>query len=239
MIKRFFSGGKKFSDHQIKITHFLKTNLGITTRRLELYELALTHKSYYRKPDTKLKNNERLEYLGDAIIGAVVADELYKKFPDESEGELTRIRSRIVCREGLNNLGDEIELEPLILYRKSGNDFLSLLGNAFEALIGALYLDKGYEKTFSILSNKLFSKYIDFDKIASENLNFKSQLLELAHQRKLKLVFKLEEETIREGQPYFTMSVYVDENKLASASAFSKRKAEKEAAKVALEAIDN
>ena len=155
--------------------------LGFYPRNIELYKQALTHRSVnHKNNEGKNYNNERLEYLGDAILGAVVGDILYRHFPGKKEGFLTNVRSRVVQRETLGRLADDMGLTELIksnLIGKTHNSYMA--GNAFEALMGAVYLDRGYKYCVRFVSERILGKYINLEKISSKESNFKSRLFEL------------------------------------------------------------
>lgn len=135
-------------------------------------------------------NNERLEYLGDAVLSAIVAEYLYKRYPYQGEGFLTEMRSKIVGRATLNKLGKKIGLPQLVEYNKTTQGvFKSRDGDAFEALIGAIYLEKGYDFTKKVFINRLITRYIDVDELANTDWNFKSKLLDWGQKRRKKINF--------------------------------------------------
>jgi ribonuclease III len=237
---RIFSFRKSSpTTHQKNITDFLKLHFGISTRQVELYEAALTHKSFSQTAALSMQNNERLEFLGDSVLSTIVTHILYEKFPQKTEGDLTQMRARIVSRDNLNILGKSIGLEPYIQYQKSKNEHLSLLGNAFESFIGALYLDKGYDKVFSIVEDKIFELHLDFDVIETKNDDFKSQLIIHCQKNKLPLRFVVDQENQIEGRTQFIVSVWINDNKETTASAYTKRKAEQLASETYLKQLAN
>jgi ribonuclease-3 len=225
------------TSHQKSIANFLKLHFNITTRQVELYEAALTHKSYSQTAALSMQNNERLEFLGDSVLSTIVTHILYERFPQKMEGELTQMRARIVSRENLNKLGKSIGLEPFIQYQKSKNEHLFLLGNAFESFIGALYLDKGYDKVYSLLEDQIFELHLDFEVIETKNEDFKSQLIIHCQKNKLPLRFVVDEENQLEGRIQFVVSVWISDKQETTASAYSKRKAEQLASKMYLERV--
>jgi ribonuclease-3 len=158
---------------------FFKNVLGFTPRHTETYQIALLHKS---KSIETLKgykiNNERLEYLGDAVLSSITAEYLYKKYPYQGEGFLTEMRSKIVSRASLNKLAQKIGLSQLIQYNKESQGlFKSIDGDAFEALTGAIYLERGYNFTRKIIVNKIINTYLDVDAMEHTDWNFKSKLI--------------------------------------------------------------
>ena len=166
--------------------------LGFYPRNISIYEQALLHKSSSIKSEQgRLLNNERLEFLGDAILDAVVADIVYKKFEGKREGFLTNTRSKIVQRETLNRLAIEIGLDKLIKYsarQSSHNSYMC--GNAFEALVGAIYLDRGYRACKHFMEHRIIGPYINLEKISRKEVNFKSKLIEWSQKNRVELTFE-------------------------------------------------
>lgn len=174
------------------LSQFIKNDFGFYPRNLALYELAFTHKSAADSLGNFKLSNERLEYLGDAILSAVVADYLFRLFPTKSEGFLTEMRSKIVSRASLNKLSQKLGFQEMIHYsHDSHSSFKSMTGNAFEAFVGALYLDRDYNFTRHILIDRIIRIHIDLEQLENTDVNFKSKLLEWAQKGKHKLVFKL------------------------------------------------
>lgn len=174
------------------LAQFIKNDFGFYPRNLALYELAFTHKSAADNLGGFKLSNERLEYLGDAILSAVVADYLFRLFPTKSEGFLTEMRSKIVSRVSLNKLSQKLGFQQMIHYAGDGHsNFKSMTGNAFEAFVGALYLDRGYNFTKHIIIDRIIRIHIDLDQLENTDTNFKSKLLEWSQKEKHKLVFKL------------------------------------------------
>jgi ribonuclease-3 len=170
-----------------------------------IYSQAFSHKSVAKKNTQGLKlSNERLEFLGDSVISTIVSEYLFEKFPNEDEGYLTQMRSKIVSRKSLNSLGEKIGLEPFVKYLKGNFPYKSLLGNVFEALIGAIYLDKGYKKAKEVFIEHVLEQYIDLENLEAINIDHKSQLLIYCQKNRLELEFKiLKEETVK-GSIKFT-----------------------------------
>lgn len=172
---------------------FFRNVLGFTPKNTSLYQVAFLHKSMSQETSHGHKvNNERLEYLGDAVLSAVVADYLYKKYPYEEEGFLTELRSKVVSRANLNKLAMKIGLDQLIQYNKDSQGvFKSMDGDAFEALVGAIYLEKGYKFTQKILINKIINCYLDIDSMAHTDWNFKSKLIDWGQKERKKVSFEV------------------------------------------------
>lgn len=212
--------------------------LGFYPRNIELYKQALTHRSVnHKNSEGKKYNNERLEYLGDAILGAVVGDILYRHFPGKKEGFLTNVRSRVVQRETLGCLADDMGLTELIqsnLMGKTHNSYMA--GNAFEALIGAVYLDRGYEFCVKFVNERILGKYVNLEKIASKESNFKSRFLELCQKYRFEATFELLKETREEEtlSPLFLSRVTIYGIECGRGSGYSKKESHQMAAKEAL-----
>ena len=202
--------------------------------------MALSHKSIHLKNKKgKPVNNERLEFLGDAILDAIVGDIVYKHFPGKREGFLTNTRSKLVQRETLNKIAQEIGLSRLIY--SSGRNFSHnsyMAGNAFEALIGALYLDRGYNLCMRFMQKKILTKMVNIDTVAYKEVNFKSRLIEWAQKNKMNIAFNLlEQKKDDEGNPVFKYCVVIEGIKCNSASGFSKKESQQLASEETLEYI--
>lgn len=200
--------------------------LGRTPSNLELFKLSLKHSS------SSSESNERLEYLGDAILGAIVADYLFKKFPRRNEGFLTEIRSRIVKRESLNALAMKIGLSKLVLYTNNNlakNKSKSIYGNALEAFIGAVYLDKGYEFCGRFILDKLINPHICIEETINSNQNFKSKLIEWCQREAKQIEFKLLKEEGSHHQKIFTVQVLIDQQVVGQGTGHTKKKSEQAA----------
>ena len=165
--------------------------LGFAPNDIQIYELALVHKSSPLKlEENKWANNERLEYLGDAILDAVVADILYKQYPTKREGFLTNTRSKIVQRETLDQLAIKIGLDKLVIYSaKLCSHSNHLYGNALEAFIGAIYLDQGYDKTYQFIRDRLIKRHLNVEELIRKEVNFKSNLIEWSQKNKIDISF--------------------------------------------------
>lgn len=171
---------------------YLKNIFGIIPKNIFLYKLAFTHKSgCYQSQSGQRINNERLEYLGDAILGAVIATYLFKKYPNADEGFLSETRSKIVKRNHLNKLSLKIGLTAFIQKKNDNLFYKSINGDVFEAFIGALYLDKGYNYTYRIITQHIIPKWIDIDELLRTETNFKSRIIEYAQRNKQTIEFKV------------------------------------------------
>ena len=205
---------------------------GFTPSNLELYRLATMHSSIAKENGSGYKeSNERLEYLGDAILGAAVADFLFKKFPFKPEGFLSEIRSRIVNREALNLLARKIGVANIVQFdQKNAHLQQVILGNTLEAIVGAIYLDKGYIRTKKFVIDKLINPNYNVDDLVNSDSNFKSKIIEWA-QREGKDV-KFEILNVKKGRNHkeFTAQVLVDNEAKGTGYGNSKKKAEQDAA---------
>ena len=207
---------------------------------MNVYRIALTHSSLISGHNRQLYSNERLEFLGDAVLGSVTADYLYKRYRKEREGFLSKSRSRVVCRESLNALALEIGLDKLV---HVGDIVLShnsyIYGNAFEALVGAIYIDKGYEQCRRFLLNKVFDKVLDIESVVKSDKNYKSRLIEWSQKERHEVLFQLLSEEQRHDGLYFISEVVVDGKPMGRGEGFSKRESQQCAAKNALQQIVN
>ncbi len=214
--------------------------IGVLPHNLSFYKTALLHKSVARRNDKgKPVNNERLEFLGDAILDAIVGDIVYEHFPGKREGFLTNTRSKIVQRETLNKLANDLGITHLILssgHSQSHNSYLG--GNAFEALVGALYLDHGYTACMKFMKKQILGELINIDKVAYKEVNFKSKLIEWTQKHKIRLEFKpLSFGKDKEGSPTFSFQVVLEGIACGEGSGYSKKESQQEAAKVTLQYI--
>jgi ribonuclease III len=215
--------------------------LGFVPGNLSLYRLAFRHKSVAQAVKRGIKNsNERLEFLGDAVLGSVVAEVLFKLYPYEDEGFLTELRSKIVNRGNLNQLARKLGFDQLIQYDNrmvNSTRQGSLLGDAFEALIGAVYLDKGYDFTKNFLINHIIKSHIDIHKLEQTETNFKSKLIEWCQRHGKDITFELIENKEGESNKLFTVQAIIDGEIMGAGKEFNKKNAEKLAAEKACDAL--
>jgi ribonuclease-3 len=213
---------------------FFKNVLGFTPRNTSLYQIAFIHKSKSVETGQGWRvNNERLEYLGDAVLSAVVAEFLYKKYPHQGEGFLTEMRSKLVSRANLNKLAQKIGLSQLIQYnRESQGVFKSIDGDAFEALVGAIYLEKGYRFTRRVIIKKIMSTYLDVDAMAHTDWNFKSKLIDWGQKNHKKISFEVERVFFqgKESRRQYDVRVKIDGEPAEHAIEYSIKAAEQLAA---------
>jgi ribonuclease-3 len=216
--------------------------LGFVPRSIELYELALLHKSTsYRSEQGRLVNNERLEFLGDAVLDAIVGDIVYRHFSNMREGFLTNTRSKIVQRETLNRLAVDIGIDKLIKYSSRSSSHNSYMyGNAFEAFIGAIYLDQGYDVCMRFLEEKVIRPYIDLDGVSRKEVNFKSRLIEWSQKNKIEVSFELIEQSCDKNyNPVFQTEVNIEGVPAGVGTGYSKKESQQNAAEIALSKIDD
>lgn len=216
--------------------------LGFYPRNIQLYQQALLHKSTsIRSEKGRPLNNERLEFLGDAILDAIVGDIVYKHFEGRREGFLTNTRSKIVQRETLNKLAVEIGLDKLVKYSTRSSSHNSYMyGNAFEAFIGAIYLDQGYERCKRFMEEKIFKNYIDLDKMSRKEVNFKSKLIEWSQKSKVEVSFELIEQFLDEDyNPMFHIEIRIEGISAGKGTGYSKKESQQNAAQAALKKIKN
>lgn len=220
----------------------VKHLIGETPSNLQLYRLAFLHSSASKESISKSykESNERLEFLGDSVLGMVTASYLFKKFPFKDEGFLTEIRSRMVSRESLNILGRKIGLNKIIEHENQNRAALSrssMYGDAMEAFIGAIYLDKGFSFTQKFIIKKILTQHFDLETVVQNNPNFKSILIEWGQREGKKINFQISEEGHHHNKE-FTASIILDEVKITEGKGYSKKKAEQTAAMKACEVLD-
>lgn len=214
----------------------LENLLGFTPKHIQYYQLALMHRS---KPDEIQDNNERLEFLGDAILGAIVAEYLFKRYPYQPEGFLTELRSRIVRRETMNEVALRMGLHKLVQYNKSdrGLSRSHIFGNALEALIGAVYLDQGFAKTRSFIQRQVIRPYIDIEMLESTDTNYKNKILSWAQRNNHSISFDTIEEKTEGARKLFTVGVVLNGEVVAKGTGHNKKEAGQMAAQKALEVM--
>jgi ribonuclease-3 len=214
--------------------------LGFYPRHIEYYRQALVHKSIGKRNDKgKPLNNERLEFLGDAILDAAVGDIVYRHYEGKREGFLTNTRSKLVSRETLGKLANEMGLSQLILSAGHSNSHNSYVGgNAFEALVGAIYLDRGYDACMWFWENRVLGKYINLDKVAFKEVNFKSKLLEWSQKNKVRMEYRLlKQKKDDNGSPIFSFLVLLEGVEGEKGSGYSKKEAQQLASKETLQKL--
>ena len=212
----------------------LRKILGFYPKDITLYQTALKHKSTNVKGGSH-KNNERLEFLGDAVLGCVVADLLYEKYPNRQEGFLTTLRSKLVRRDMLNKLADKIGLDQLVDYsgRKTSAHNSYMDGNAFEALIGAVYHDRGYDYAVCFIRDRVFRKHVDIEDVSKTEENFKSKLIEWCQKHQFDFMFEVVSEIVLpdKNSTKFTTRVTVEDQYCGTGEGYSKKESQQDAAR--------
>jgi ribonuclease-3 len=222
LLNRFFSTEKE-------LISFVKGITGITPKKLKLYKQVFSHRSKFAAPE---HNNERLELLGDSILDACVCEYLLKKYPYKDEGFITLLRSKVVNRKQLNELGEKLGLMSKLNYHKKqmGDTIKDMAGNTFEALIGALYLDAGFDATKKFIHKRVLSQLLDIESILATEIDFKSKLYQYAQRESKKLEFRLHQHSKKNNRSYFVVHVLMDNKFIAAGEGFNKKTAEQNAA---------
>lgn len=233
-IKLLFTPDRKFIFH-------LKNILGFIPYNTKFYELALTHRSASIRINGTLINNERLEFLGDAVLDSIVAEYLFHKYPHKNEGFLSKMRSKIVKRKNLNEIGVAMELEKVV--RASNINCTGgkhLYGNALEALIGAIYLDKGYHQTSRFIINRIIKSHINLEQLEYLETDFKSRIIEWAQKNHSEISFENQEEYHSDEKiPQFISRIKINNSIMGQGKGFSKKEAEQNAAEQAFVSLVN
>lgn len=214
--------------------------LGFYPDNIHVYEQAFLHKSSsIESDDGRWLNNERLEFLGDAILDAVVADIVYQRFPNKREGFLTNTRSKIVQRETMNRVAVELGLDKMIVYSAKVNSHNNhMYGNALEALIGAIYLDQGYKVCYRFIQDVIIRQHVNLESIARKEVNFKSSLIEWSQKNKLEISFDLIESfNDNDGNPVFQTSIMLSGTQIGVGIGYSKKESQQSAAKMAIKKL--
>lgn len=232
-IKSCFSSDKE-------LYHSIKNIFGFYPGNINLYKLALRHKSATTRKINGLKvNNERLEYLGDAILSAIIADYLFRRFPFNDEGFLTQMRSKIVSRSSLNKLSRKLGLQNLVVSADiQPVQPKSAGGDAFEAFIGAVFLDKGYNFTKKIMLKRIIGVHFDVDMLVEKEVSYKSRIIEWSQKEKRDIQFKVMKQVGEKNKRQYVVSVIIDNNLIATSQDYSIKGAEKLAAEKAWQEVE-
>jgi len=214
----------------------LKNILGFKPGNLSLYKTALTHRSVKESID---ENNERLEYLGDAVLSALIADYLFKRYPYKEEGFLTEMRSKMVNRQQLNDIAVRMGLKKVTLYNKHDGSLKvsQIFGNTLEALVGAIYLDHGYKKASKWVFEQIIQPHMFMDDLEILEINHKNKLYGWANKNGKVLEFETLNEKLENGRRLFTVAAVIDGKNVAEGKAFNKKDASQIAAQVAVEKL--
>ncbi len=214
----------------------LENVLGLKPGNFSLYQSALSHRSVKEGAD---ENNERLEYLGDAVLSAIIADYLFKRYPYKGEGFLTEMRSKMVNRQQLNEVALKMGLKKLTMYNKFDNALKSsqIFGNTLEAIVGSVYLDKGYKKTHTWVLKRIVIPHLFVDDLEHININLKNTLIGWASRNGKSLGFETIHEKLENGRRIFTMAAVLDGEILSEAKGYNKKDASQIAAQLAMEKL--
>jgi ribonuclease-3 len=227
---------KKKTEEELKLIKFIIQRFGYRPKELTYFIKATTHKSFVSS-DPSI-TNERLEFLGDAMLDAFVADFLFKRFKDEDEGYLTRVKSKIVNRKTLSEIGETMGIREILRYNQARSINLSSLeGNAFEAILGAIYLDGGYNSVQNSVENFVFQKYVNLTRLLEEEIDFKSKLFIWCQKKKLNLEFIVLSEINQGGSWEYEIETNINNIKYGRGKGGSKKIAEQEAAKETLQLL--
>ncbi len=221
------------SNKKDKTFCFIKELIGTSPSNVDLYKLAFTHKSLTTSKEPHL-SYERLEFLGDSVLGAIMSDILYKRFEFKTEGELTRHRSNVVKRSSLNQIAVKLGLNTMLISAPNANISNRIYGDIFEAFIGALYLDKGYRFSQHFIQEKIVDTLLSDEYLTSEN-NYKSQLLEWGQHNRKQITFI--EERFVEGEEIFKSYVLINNKKMANGIGRTKKESHNDAARVTLDMV--
>ena len=232
IIKRIFS--RKSQTEEVGIFfETIKKIIGFTPANIKFYEKAFTHRSTNKLDEEGFPMNyERLEFIGDSILSTVIACYLYNEVPTGDEGYLTKMRSKIVSREHLNELGKDLDLIKFVESKVQVQHFgENIHGNIFEALVGAIFLDKGYEACNKFIHKRVIAPYVDIAKLEGKVISYKSLVIEWCQKEKRQFFFDVYDDNGIDGQRYFGVKLSIDEKVIAKSRATSKKKAEEIAAK--------
>ena len=236
-IRRFYN---YYLSPEKEFVRRLRRLLGFTPAYLKVFKLAFHHKSSNdgnRSSPYGGQSNERLEYLGDAVLGTIVAEYLYKKYPTEDEGFLTKMRSKIVKRKSLNEIGFNMGLDEILSTFNNTRIAKSMLGNAVEALVGAVYVEQGYKNTTRFVVRKMLKNYVDIERLETFDDNYKSQLLEHCQKNGQRVEYDILKRFKQDKRDRFRVAVLVDGRKLAVGEDYNKKSAEQIASKRALQGM--
>ena len=215
----------------------IKSVAGFIPNDLTLFKLAFAHKSSSNEKDYAIQNNERLEYLGDAVLGTIVAEYLFRKYPNANEGFLTKMHSKIVKRSSLNEIADSMGLEIILSEYNSTKLSKAMLGNALEALVGAVYIETGYNYTYKYVVRRIMRKYLNIHELESYDDNYKSQLLEWCQKNGKEVNYKVLSKYKHDKRDKFKIGVFIDGEQISSADDYNKKAAEQTASELAIKQL--
>ena len=220
----FFLTSKRPKD-ELELIRFIIDRFGYRPKNLTYFKKAITHRSFVSKSE-RLVSNERLEFLGDSIIGSVISEWLYHRFPNEDEGYLTQLKSKIVSRKILSEIAEKLDLRSIIKFQTGRTiNINSIEGNSLEAIMGAIYLDGGFIAAKNSILNHVFRKYIDIKKLLSEDNDYKSKLFIICQRNRWELEFKCDQEAPAKS---YDIVVYINSEKYGEGTGYTKKDAEQE-----------
>lgn len=232
--------GSKDSKGDKEFKKWIKQTTGFAPKNISLYQQAFFHSSYSAKRSGTSISNERLEFLGDAVLGAIVAEYLFKMFPYKDEGFLTQLRSKIVNGQSLKELAVKFGFNTYLKASLTRDEKTksSAYGDAFEAFIGAIYLDKGYNPARQFVTLKIIKLHVDVDGLINTNEDYKSQLQIYCQKNKLALEYRLVNEQRQGSNKLYTIHVFINQKPYVAFESYSKRQAEQKAAQLTLEELN-
>ncbi|HSF87894.1 MAG TPA: ribonuclease III [Saprospiraceae bacterium] len=234
MIRKFYnhylSSDKQFARSVANI-------VGFTPSNLQIFKQAFSHKSASDPKLHTVTSNERLEYLGDSILSTIVAEYLFQKYPNSNEGFLTKMRSKIVKRKTLNRIADDMGIDVVLQNNNDTRLSESMKGNALEALVGAIYLEKGFDKTKDIVVKKILRRHLNIQELEDNDDNYKSQLLEFCQKNGSDIDYRVIERFKMDNRDRFKIAVYVNGKEIANGEDFNKKSAEQNASFKALKSL--
>jgi len=226
----YFSSDRQFARSLANI-------IGFTPSNIQIFKQAFSHKSNVDPKLHTVTSNERLEYLGDSILSTIVAEYLFQKYPSSNEGFLTKMRSKIVKRKTLNRIADDMGIDVLLQEYNDTRLSESMKGNALEALVGAIYLEKGYPTTKDIVIKKILRRHLNIQDLEETDDNYKSQLLEYCQKNGSEIDYRVMERFKFENRDRFKISVFVNGKEIATGEDFNKKSAEQTASYKALKQL--
>jgi ribonuclease-3 len=220
---------------ELELIRFIISSFGYRPKNLSYFKKAITHRSFVSKSE-RLVSNERLEFLGDSIIGSVISEWLYHRFPNEDEGYLTQLKSKIVSRKILSEIAEKLNLRSIVKFQPGRTINISTIeGNTLEAIIGAIYLDGGFIASKNSILNHVFRKYIDIKKLLTEDNDHKSKLFIICQRNRWDLEFRCDQEAPAKS---YDIVVYINTEKYGTGTGYTKKEAEQEASKSTLELLE-
>jgi ribonuclease III len=226
----YFSSDKQFARNIADV-------VGFTPSNLQIFKQAFSHKSASDPRLHTVTSNERLEYLGDSLLSTIVAEYLFQKYPNSDEGFLTKMRSKIVKRKTLNRIADDMGIDVILQENNDTRLSESMKGNALEALVGAIYLEKGFNCTKDIVVSKILRRHLNIQDLEDNDDNYKSQLLEFCQKNGNEIDYRVIERFKMENRDRFKIAVYVNGKEIASGEDFNKKSAEQNASFKALKSL--